>query len=228
VVRCPSPLLQIWSAKLDPLIDAMQGALDAFVPYASGGNEIVFPALFRTAWGDFLRSFGLNPTPSYSPKPTYPKVITRGLDGRALHFSRNDLWWSNARHEAKQRAKNFHSPYALCNKLFREETKRRADAAAKAAAAAAAVAAAAAAAEEDDGWGPEISAEGAGVDVPSDVPSFADGLGVSSVPLFGSCAFFSCGHWPLPRHIGRPRRSLECAGDGTMPASLQRRLCSHR
>jgi len=198
--------LQIWSAKLDRLIDAMQAALDAFVPYASGGNEIVFPALFRTAWGDFLRSFGLNPTPSFSPKPTYPKIITRGLNGRALHFGRNDLWWSNARHEAKLRAKNFKDPYALANKLFREEKERRAVAAAAAATAAAAAAATAAAAaaaaglsDEDDTWGPESFAEGAGVDVPTDVPTFADGLGVSSVLLFGLCAFCL---WPLPHAPG--------------------------
>ena len=173
--------LTIWSAELDALIEAMHAALAKFEPYASGGDHCEFPELFRSAWGDLLRSFGLNPTPRYSPKPVYPKIITRNLGGRALHLSRDVLWWHNARHEAERRFRDFSRPYALANKLFREEAKRRAKAKAKAEARAAA-----------ERRGEVCSSHSSSEDEGGSVPTFAEALGVRALFVFRVSRFAFC------------------------------------
>jgi hypothetical protein len=162
--------LTIWSAELRALIEAMHAALAKFEPYASGGDHREFPELFRSAWGDLLRSFGLNPTPCYSPKPVYPKIITRKLHGRALLLTRDVLWWHNAPHEAERRLRDFRNPYALANKLFREEGKRRAKAMAKAKARAAA-----------ERRGEVYTHHSSSEDEGGSVPTFAEAMGVRAV-----------------------------------------------
>ena len=188
--------LTIWSAELRALIEAMHAALAKFEPYASGGDHREFPELFRSAWGDLLRSFGLNPTPRYSPKPVYPKIITRKLHGRALLLTRDVLWWHNAPHEAERRLRDFRNPYALANKLFREEGKRRAKAKAKAEARAAA-----------ERRGEVYTSHSSSEDEGGSVPTFAEAMGVRAVcvPLLVSvCASLKpCAVAALPCELFR-------------------------
>ena len=197
--------LTIWSAELGALIEAMHAALAKFEPYASGGDHREFPELFRSAWGDLLRSFGLNPTPRYSPKPVYPKIITRKLHGRALPLTRDVLWWHNAPHEAERRLRDFRNPYALANKLFREEAKRRAKAKAKAEARAAA-----------ERRGEVYTSHSSSEDEGGSVPTFAEAMGVRAVCV------------PRPSLLVSVCASLKPCAVAALPCELFRGPSAHK